>query len=208
MARHRAGALHTKGNEATTWSGSTASRRAALEVVDFHGVEEISRPYRSRSPSFKPVHASALDLESLTAARALLIATHDQRRRFLVRHGVVLEAEATEQNVLDEALPHRPGAAFELARFRTHCRTFVDSTLEAIIARCCAPLSPARSTEAALELPPRRAAAHRSAWRRREWVGRGVRWSTPSGGLRARCPSRSARTPSRQAHPQLCRPVQ
>ncbi|MFO0615917.1 MAG: type VI secretion system tip protein TssI/VgrG [Polyangiaceae bacterium] len=191
-------ALYTrKGNEADYMVWIDGVVDGALEVVDFHGVEEISRPYRFTLTLVQPIHASALDLDALIGApAALLVATHDHGDGFIVRHGVVLEAEATEQTSTLRLYRIVLAPPFELARFRTHCRTFVDTTLEAIIGevlRGAVPTSSAgggaglsagaglsgtvgRSVPGALQLIATPGDAD-------EWVGRDVLWSPPEWGF-------------------------
>jgi len=70
----------------------------ALEVVDFTESRRYPVPIASRSPLVQPAARERARPRVVDrGARALLIATHDHDDGFLVRHGVVLEAEATEQ---------------------------------------------------------------------------------------------------------------
>ncbi len=104
-----------------------------LVVIDFHGVEEISQPFRfaitlARRPDFDPV-----DLDRLIGAPATLAIRTIEGAGFLLRHGIIVEAEQIERTKL--AVLYRVVLAphIETARHRRRCRTFLDRTLEEIV---------------------------------------------------------------------------
>jgi type VI secretion system secreted protein VgrG len=115
------------------WEHAEGSPWAHLQVVRFHGHEEISALYRYELTLLAREPNAEVDLGTLVGARATLrIATLSQPAYRLV-HGVIAEAE--EIGAVPEGLLYRAVLAPPLvrARHRTRCRIFLEKTLRQII---------------------------------------------------------------------------
>jgi type VI secretion system secreted protein VgrG len=132
--------VRNRGNQADYVLG-TAEGWDAFGVVRWHGVEEISQPYRYDITLTRPVADGPVDLDKLLDAGATLrIAS---QRRWRTVHGVLAEAEEidrTAQIFLYRLLlvPH-----FWRARYRRRCRNFVNRTLREIVSAVLENRSPA-----------------------------------------------------------------
>ncbi|APR87636.1 VgrG protein [Minicystis rosea] len=102
-----------------------------MSVVRWHGIEEISGPYRFDITLSRPLSDGAADLDKLLDAGATFRIASVERWRTI--HGILAEAEEidrTSQIILYRVLlvPH-----LWRARFRRRCRNFVDKTFREIV---------------------------------------------------------------------------
>ena len=104
-----------------------------FEVADFHGVEEISRPYRFAVTLVRDAALEPVDLDSLVGAPATLAIGGAEEKGFFLRHGIVVEAEEIERTATSALYRAVLGPPIERARHRRRCRTFFDRTLESIV---------------------------------------------------------------------------
>lgn len=111
------------GTERLGWTG--------LQLVRFHGVEELSRPFHYDVVLRRDAAAGPIDLDALLDVPASLCVASD--RGWLPIHGLVTEAE--ELDWTRELILYRVALAPRLcaARQRRRCRNFVDKTLEEIV---------------------------------------------------------------------------
>lgn len=115
------------------WEHAEGSPWAHLQVVRFHGREEISALYRYELTLLAREPNAEIDLAVLVGARATLrIATLSQPAYRLV-HGVITEAE--EIGTVPEGMLYRAVLAPPLvrARHRSRCRIFLEKTTRQII---------------------------------------------------------------------------
>ena len=115
------------------WEHAEGSPWAHLQVVRFHGREEISALYRYELTLLAREPAAEVDLGALVGARATLrIATLSQPAYRLV-HGVIAEAE--EIGPVPEGMLYRAALAPPLvrARHRSRCRIFLEKTTRQIV---------------------------------------------------------------------------
>ena len=124
------GAARNKGNQADYLLG-TAEGWAAFGVVRWHGVGEISQPYRYDITLVRQAADGPVDLDKLLDAGATFRLASVKRWRTI--HGILAEAEEidrTSQIILYRVLlvPH-----FWRARYRRRCRNFVDKTFREIV---------------------------------------------------------------------------
>lgn len=122
-----------RGNDADHAFGTAEHGWDGFWVVDFHGVEEIARPFRYVITLARPGEMEPLDLEKMLDAPASLAVRHIGGGAFTLRHGViaeVVEVERTETVAVYQVMlvPH-----LERAAHRVHCRTFVDRTLADVL---------------------------------------------------------------------------
>jgi len=123
-------AVRNQGNQADFILG-TAEGWDAFGVVRWHGVEELSQPYRYEITLQRQVTNGAVDLDSLLdAAASFRIASQNTWR---VVHGILAEAEEidrTTQIILYRVLlvPF-----FWRARYRRRCRNFLNKSLVEIV---------------------------------------------------------------------------
>ena len=113
----------------------------AFGVVRWHGIEEISQPYRYDITLMRSATDGPIDLDKLLDAGATFRIASQRRWRTL--HGVLAEAEEidrTGQILLYRVLlvPH-----FWRARYRRRCRNFVNRTLREIVSAVLENRSPA-----------------------------------------------------------------
>src|SRR5580704_11805462 len=132
--------MWNRGNQADYVLG-TPEGWDAFGVVRWHGVEEISQPYRYDITLTRPASSGAVDLDSLLDAGASFrIAASGTWR---VIHGILAEAEEidrTSQVILYRVLlvPH-----VWHARYRRRCRNFLKQTLKDIVTAVLENRSPA-----------------------------------------------------------------
>jgi type VI secretion system secreted protein VgrG len=124
------GTPRNKGNQADYLLG-TAEGWNAFGVVRWHGIEQISEPYRFDITLVRQVSDGAVDLDKLLDASATFRIASEDRWRTI--HGILAEAEEidrTSQIILYRVLlvPH-----FWRARYRRRCRNFVDKTFREIV---------------------------------------------------------------------------
>ena len=115
------------------WEHADGSPWAHLQVVRFHGREEISALYRYDLTLLAREPTAEVELGALVGARATLrIATLTQPAYRLV-HGVIAEAE--ESGPVPEGMLYRAVLAPPLvrARHRSRCRIFLEKTTRQII---------------------------------------------------------------------------
>ncbi len=115
------------------WEHAEGSPWAHLQIVRFHGHEEISALYRYELTLLAREPAAEIDLGVLVGARATLrIATLTQPAYRLV-HGVIAEAE--EIGPVPEGMLYRAVLAPPLVRaqHRSRCRIFLEKTPRQII---------------------------------------------------------------------------
>lgn len=115
------------------WEHAEGSPWAHLQIVRFHGHEEISALYRYELTLLAREPAAEIDLGVLVGARATLrIATLTQPA-YRVVHGVIAEAE--EIGPVPEGMLYRAVLAPPLvrARHRSRCRIFLEKTPRQII---------------------------------------------------------------------------
>ena len=115
------------------WEHAEGSPWAHLQVVRFHGREEISALYRYELTLLSRGPNAEIDLAVLVGARATLrIATLSQPAYRLV-HGVITEAEEIDR--VPEGMLYRAVLAPPLVRaqHRTRCRIFLGKTTRQII---------------------------------------------------------------------------
>lgn len=103
----------------------------AFKVIRWHGVEEISRPFRFEITLLRPVESGPADLDDLIDGGASFRVFAGSR--FRVVHGILTEAEELDRT--EKALVYRVVLAPHLvrARLRRRCRNFVDRTLKDIL---------------------------------------------------------------------------
>jgi type VI secretion system secreted protein VgrG len=140
MSDGQAGARN-QGNQADYVLG-TPEGWDAFQVVRWHGVEELSQPFRYDITLMRDVSNGAVDLDRLLDAGATFRIASQQKWRTI--HGILAEAEEidrTEQLLLYRVLlvPH-----FWRARYRRRCRNFVNRTLREIVSAVLENRSPAR----------------------------------------------------------------
>jgi type VI secretion system secreted protein VgrG len=129
MSNEQAGSTN-RGNQADYVLG-TAEGWDAFGVVRWHGVEEISQPFRYDITLQRAASSGPVDLDQLLDAGATFRIATQQGWRTV--QGVLAEAEEierTESIILYRVLlvPH-----FWRARYRRRCRVFVNRTLEDIV---------------------------------------------------------------------------
>jgi type VI secretion system secreted protein VgrG len=129
MSDGQAGARN-QGNQADYVLG-TPEGWDAFQVVRWHGVEELSQPFRYDITLMRDVSNGAVDLDRLLDAGATFRIASQQKWRTI--HGILAEAEEidrTEQVFLYRVLlvPH-----FWRARYRRRCRNFLKQSLFDII---------------------------------------------------------------------------
>ena len=115
------------------WEHAEGSPWAHLQIVRFHGREEISALYRYELTLLAREPNAEIDLAVLVGARATLrIATLSQPAYRLV-HGVITEAE--EIGTVPEGMLYRAVLAPPLVRaqHRSRCRIFLEKTTRQII---------------------------------------------------------------------------
>lgn len=119
-----------QGNRADYMLG-TPEGWQAFRVVRWHGVEEISQPYRFEITLLRQVSDGPVDLDKLLDTGATFrIASHEKWRTI---HGILAEAEEldrTAEIILYRVLlvPH-----FWRARYRRRCRNFLKQSLFDIV---------------------------------------------------------------------------
>lgn len=119
-----------RGNKADYILG-TREGWAAFKVIRWHGVEEISGPFRYEITLLRATDTGPADLDELIDSGASFrIAS---RGVFRVVHGII--AEAAEVDRTEKAYVYRVVLAPHLvrARYRRRCRNFVDQTLKDIL---------------------------------------------------------------------------
>ena len=132
--------LHARGGEADYVLG-TAEGWGAFGVVRWHGIDEISRPFRYDITLMRQVSDGPVDLEKLVNGNATLRIAAQKRWRAV--HGILAEAEEidrTSKIFLYRVLlvPH-----FWRARYRRRCRNFVGRSLKEIVTAVLENRSPA-----------------------------------------------------------------
>ncbi len=102
-----------------------------FEVVRFHSVEEISRPFLYEIILLRRASRGPADLDALLDAPASLAISTEKRWRLV--HGIVAEAEELERT--HEVLLYRVLLVphFYRARFRRSCRNFVGRPLMEVL---------------------------------------------------------------------------
>jgi type VI secretion system secreted protein VgrG len=140
MSQSQVGAAN-RGNQADYVLG-TAEGWDAFGVVRWHGIEEISQPYRYDITLDRAVTSGPVDLDTLIDADATFrIATTQGTWRSI--HGILAEAEEIEQTsqiILYRVLlvPH-----FWRARYRQRCRNFLGQSLVDLVSAVLENKSPA-----------------------------------------------------------------
>jgi type VI secretion system secreted protein VgrG len=133
--------VRSQGNQADYVLG-TSEGWGAFQVVRWHGIEELSQPFRFDITLMRQADSGPADLDRLLDAGATFRVASQSRWRTI--HGVLAEAEEidrTGQLFLYRVLlvPH-----FWRARYRRHCRNFVGKTLREIVSAVLENRSPAR----------------------------------------------------------------
>ena len=123
-----------RGNQADYMLG-TAEGWTAFSVVRWHGIEEISRPFRYDITLQRTASSGPADLDKpLDAGATFRVASQESAQpAWRTVQGILAEAEEidrTGQLILYRVLlvPH-----FWRARYRRRCRNFVDQTLQDVI---------------------------------------------------------------------------
>jgi type VI secretion system secreted protein VgrG len=126
-------AQFTAGNEADYTFGTSSHGWDAFSVVDFHGVEAISQPFRYDVTLLRLAAQGPVPLESLLDHDASLAVAAVDRVGSYLRHGIVEEAEEIERSSTN--LLYRVALVPHLARarHRRRCRTFFHRTLRQIV---------------------------------------------------------------------------
>src|SRR5262245_3698306 len=123
----------TQGNEERAqYKLGTVAGWEAFEVVRWHGIEQLSAPFRFEILAHRALDRGAIDLDALIDSGAsFAIATTSGGWR--VVHGLL--DEATELDRTSSAAVYRFVLVphFWRARFRQRCRNFVDKTLQEIV---------------------------------------------------------------------------
>jgi type VI secretion system secreted protein VgrG len=119
------------GNVADYVFGDADHGWKGFDVVRFHAVEEISRPFEVDVTLARLAKEGPVDLDAMIGLPATLRITTEKRYRDV--HGVLAEAEEIERT--SHLLLYRVLLVPHLwnARFRRRCRTFVNHTLEEIL---------------------------------------------------------------------------
>lgn len=119
----------------------------AFQVVRWHGIEELSQPYRFDITLMRAVADGAVDLDKLLdAGTTFCIASQRGWRRII--HGIIAEAEELERTrelVFYRVLLVPPIWA---AKYRRRSRNFVDWTLRRILEAVLWNVAPERPSDA------------------------------------------------------------
>lgn len=124
-------AFQYRGSHADFVLGTHAEGWKGFEVVRFHAVEELSRPFRYDILLRRRVDDGPVELDELLDRGATFRMATAQRWRSV--HGVILEAEEADRT--DKLFYYRVVLVPHLCRsmFRKRCRTFVKRTLLEIV---------------------------------------------------------------------------
>ena len=134
------GSARNQGNQADFMLG-VAEGWSAFGVVRWHGIEELSQPYRYEITLQRPVSSGAADLDKLIDAAATFSIASQSKWRIV--HGILAEAEVidqTSQLILYRVLLCPP---FWRARYRRRCRNFLKKSLVDIVSAVLENKSPA-----------------------------------------------------------------
>jgi type VI secretion system secreted protein VgrG len=130
----------SQGNQADYLLGTTEGWNA-YGVVRWHGIEELSQPYRYEITLQRQVSSGAADLDALLDSAATFAIAGQNKWRLV--HGILAEAEEidrTSQLILYRVLLVPP---FWRARYRRRCRNFHKQSLKEIISSVLENKSPA-----------------------------------------------------------------
>jgi type VI secretion system secreted protein VgrG len=134
------GTTRSQGNQADYLLGTTEGWNA-FGVVRWHGIEELSQPYRYEITLQRQVSTGAADLDSLIDSAATFAVASQSTWRLV--HGILAEAEEidrTTQLILYRVLLVPP---FWRARYRRRCRNFHKKSLKDLVSSVLENKSPA-----------------------------------------------------------------